>query len=88
MAFALLPWGILDNHRPEKWLLLITATSETAKRQPGDAFLLEWQPYTKRWMLGRLQPRVARQYYYDWAFRCQKGGDTAKMGAKPSAAST
>ena len=27
VAFALLPWGILDNHRPEKWLLLITATA-------------------------------------------------------------
>ena len=44
VAFALLPWGILDNHRPEKWLLLITATSETAKRPTAG---------------GRLSPGVA-----------------------------
>ena len=70
VAFALLPWGAITNNKPEKWLATaVVRDSQAAHMQPGDAFLLEWQPDTKRWMLGRLQTRVARQYYYDWAFQ-------------------
>ena len=34
--------------------------------QPGTSFTLEMPPGARTWQLGRLQPRLALQYYYDW----------------------
>ncbi|CAE7255283.1 TTLL6 [Symbiodinium sp. CCMP2456] len=71
-AFALLPWGQITDGAPDKWLMIVTALGrqvddEAAHMQPGDMYLLEWNPRTQRWHRGRLPRKVGIQYYYDWS---------------------
>ena len=70
-AFVLFPWGKIQGGRPRKWLLHITGGPPTpdpdaTQLQPGSSFSLEMPPGAVTWQLGRLQPRLALQYYYDW----------------------
>ncbi|CAE7440251.1 unnamed protein product [Symbiodinium microadriaticum] len=73
-AFVLFPWGRIQGGRPNKWLLHITERSErppqedadATQLQPGSSYTLEMPPGARTWQLGRLQPRLALQYYYDW----------------------
>ena len=70
-AFVLFPWGGIQGGRPTKWLLHITAgppqeDTEATQLKPGSSFTLEMPPGERTWQLGRLQPRLALQYYYDW----------------------
>ena len=70
-SFVLFPWGGITGGRPRKWLLHITGGPPTpdpdaTQLQPGTSFSLEMPPGAPTWQLGRLQPRLALQYYYDW----------------------
>ena len=70
-SFVLFPWGGVKGGRPRKWLLHITGGPPTpdpdaTQLQPGTSFSLEMPPGAPTWQLGRLQPRLALQYYYDW----------------------
>ena len=72
-AFALFPWGAITNGKPVKWLLHITSTpsqpdSEATELPVGTSYTLE-RPRGRggeTWELGRLPPKLALQYFYDW----------------------
>ena len=70
-AFALFPWGAITSGKPVKWLVHITATpaqpdAEATELPVGTSYTLERRPGAEGWELGRLQPKLALQYFYDW----------------------
>ena len=72
-AFALFCWGDITNGKPVKWLQHITSTpsqpdSEATELPVGTSYTLERRRGRggETWELGRLQPKLALQYFYDW----------------------
>ncbi|CAE7552733.1 unnamed protein product [Symbiodinium necroappetens] len=70
-AFALFPWGAITNGKPVKWLVHITSTpaqpdSDATELPVGTSYTLERKGGTGGWGLGRLPPKLALQYFYDW----------------------
>ena len=79
-AFVLFPWGRIQGGRPTKWLLHVTGgppqeDPEATQLRPGTSYTLEMPPGERTWQLGRLQPRLALQYYYDWGPHDGNGGN-------------
>ena len=70
-AFALFPWGAITNGKPVKWLVHITSTPAQPDRDAtelpvGTSYTLERKGGEGGWQLGRLPPKLALQYFYDW----------------------
>ena len=70
-AFALFPWGAITSGKPVKWLVHITSTpaqpdSDATELPVGTSYTLERRGGDGGWELGRLPPKLALQYFYDW----------------------
>ena len=70
-AFAFFPWGAIIHGKPVKWLVHITATTaqpdaDATELPVGTSYTLERRGGEEGWQLGRLQPKLALQYFYDW----------------------